>query len=111
MGGDPLPAVGFGFGDAVIMELLTIKKCIPPEVARGNIDVVVFAMEDSLHYRAVSTATQLRNAGFKVDLILENKKPKWVFQRADKIGAGKSIALLIYSILSNLIRSCPPYSI
>jgi len=99
MGGDPLPAVGFGFGDAVIMELLVAKKAIPGELLRGNIDVIVFAMDDSLRGRAAAAAAQLRKANFKVDLILEDKKTKWVFQRADKIGAGKRARNEYYLIL------------
>ena len=87
MGGDPMPAVGFGFGDAVIVELLKMKNLLP-DVAQGSVQVVVFPMEESLRGQAVAAATALRSAGISVDVVLESKKPKWVFQRADKIGAG-----------------------
>ena len=82
-----MPAVGFGFGDAVIVELLKMKGLLP-DVAQGSVQVVVFPMEESLRGQAVAAATALRSAGISVDVVLENKKPKWVFQRADKIGAG-----------------------
>lgn len=87
MGGEPMPAVGFGFGDAVIVELLKMKNLLP-DVAQGSVQVVVFPMDESLRGQAVAAATALRSAGISVDVVLESKKPKWVFQRADKIGAG-----------------------
>jgi len=89
MGGEPLPAVGFGFGDAVIVELLKMKGTLP-DTTQGSVEVVVFPMSDDVRGNAVAAATALRSDGLKVDLILENKKPKWAFQRADRIGAGTS---------------------
>lgn len=86
LGGESLPAVGFGFGDAVIVELLKMKGLLP-DVSKGSVDVVVYAMTADLYARAINIATDLRNAGINVDLIFSNKKPKWVFQRGDKIGA------------------------
>jgi histidyl-tRNA synthetase len=87
MGGESLPAVGFGFGDAVIVELLKMKGILP-DTAQGSVQVLVFPVSDDVRGNAVAAATTLRDAGFNVDLIMENKKPKWAFQRADKIGAG-----------------------
>eukprot|EP00518_Triparma_eleuthera_P004651 CAMPEP_0182461116 /NCGR_PEP_ID=MMETSP1319-20130603/5779_1 /TAXON_ID=172717 /ORGANISM="Bolidomonas pacifica, Strain RCC208" /LENGTH=416 /DNA_ID=CAMNT_0024660337 /DNA_START=436 /DNA_END=1681 /DNA_ORIENTATION=+ len=43
-GGDATPAVGFGFGDAVIVELLKDKGLLP-EFGRGDVDAVVFALD------------------------------------------------------------------
>jgi histidyl-tRNA synthetase len=88
MGGDPLPAVGFGFGDAVIVELLKAKGKLP-DFAKSSCDVIVFPMEDRLRGDAVAAATALRAAGINVDLVLESKKLKWVLQRADKFGIGE----------------------
>jgi histidyl-tRNA synthetase len=90
MGGEPLPAVGFGFGDAVIVELLKMKDLLP-DTTQSKVDVIMFPMEDSLRGQAVAAATTLRAAGVTVDMILESKKPKWVFQRADKLGASAVI--------------------
>ena len=65
-GGDPLPAVGFGFGDAVIMELLEEKKLVP-ETSAG-VDVVAFALatgdgdEDAASLKALAgVAATLRS--------------------------------------------------
>jgi Histidyl-tRNA synthetase len=83
-GGDPTPAAGFGFGDAVIMELLKERDVLPSFESAG-IDTVVFAMNPDLYGNAVMVAKALRNAGQSVDVILEEKKTKWVFKHADRI--------------------------
>jgi histidyl-tRNA synthetase len=88
MGGESLPAVGFGFGDAVIVELLKMKNKLP-NTEKSDVQVMVFAMEEALRAQAVAAAAQLRAAGLRVDLVLEAKKNKWVFQRADKTGCRK----------------------
>jgi histidyl-tRNA synthetase len=85
-GGDPTPAAGFGFGDAVIVELLKERDLLPSFKASG-IDSVVFAMNEDLYKPAVDVANRLRQTGQNVDLILESKKTKWVFKHADRIGA------------------------
>mmetsp|Transcript_21678 Transcript_21678/g.28039 ORF Transcript_21678/g.28039 Transcript_21678/m.28039 type:complete len:505 (-) Transcript_21678:43-1557(-) len=85
-GGDPTAAVGFGFGDAVIVELLKDRGLLPSFDASG-IDCVIFAMTDDLYGSALKVASKLREAGLSVDIILENKKAKWVFKHADRIGA------------------------
>ena len=99
MGGESLPAVGFGFGDAVIVELLKMKGTLP-DTSQGYVQVVVFPVSDDVRGKAVGVATTLRAAGLHVDLILESKKPKWVFQRADKIGAGEDIKSALIFITS-----------
>mmetsp|Transcript_21663 Transcript_21663/g.44681 ORF Transcript_21663/g.44681 Transcript_21663/m.44681 type:complete len:551 (+) Transcript_21663:251-1903(+) len=85
-GGDPTPAAGFGFGDAVIVELLKERNVLPSFESAG-IDTVVYAMREELYPVAVQVASTLRSAGQSVDVILENKKPKWVFKHADRIKA------------------------
>jgi len=92
MGGDPMPAVGFGFGDAVIVELLKMKNLLPP-TDQGAVQVIVFPMEEHLRGKAIAAATALRKVGISVDVVLESKKPKWVFQRADKLGANVVVML------------------
>lgn len=86
-GGDPTPAAGFGFGDAVIVELLKDRDLLPSFESSG-IDTVVFAMGANLYPAAIDTASRLRKAGQKVELVLEKtKKLKWVFKYADRLGA------------------------
>ena len=83
---EPMPAVGFGFGDAVIVELLKERKLMP-ELGR-SVDAVVFAMGSELRPQAAKAAAALRAAGVAVDLVLEDKKTKWVFKHADRLQAG-----------------------
>ena len=85
-GGDPTPACGFGFGDAVIVELLKERNVLPSFDSAG-FDTVVFAMNAKLYPAAISVAAKLRQAGQSVDLVLDDKKPKWAFKHADRIGA------------------------
>jgi len=82
-GGEPTPAAGFGFGDAVIVELLKERDVLPSFEGSG-FDTVVFAMNESLYGVAIEVASKLRASGQTVDLILENKKPKWVFKHASR---------------------------
>jgi len=82
-GGDPTPAAGFGFGDAVIVELLKERNVLPSFEGSG-FDSVVFAMSEDLYGVAVEVASKLRAEGLRVDLILEKKKTKWVFKHASR---------------------------
>ena len=80
-GGDPTPAAGFGFGDAVIVELLKERNVLPSFEGSG-FDSVVFAMSEDLYPVAIEVASKLRAEGQTVDLVLEKKKTKWVFKHA-----------------------------
>jgi len=86
-GGEPTPAAGFGFGDAVIVELLKERNVLPSFEGSG-IDTVVFAMTEALYGASLNVATKLRRVGHNVDVVLEqDKKTKWVFKHADRIRA------------------------
>jgi len=85
-GGEALPAVGFGFGDAVIAELLMAKGKMP-SFASPNIPVVVSAFETALQPVAAKVASKLRGAGLDVDLMLDVKKPKQILKHTDRVGA------------------------
>merc|ERR1711988_63838 len=55
-----IPAVGFGFGDAVIAELLSSKNLLPQELQQANLDVVIFAMDEGDEFKtsAIEVAQQ-----------------------------------------------------
>mmetsp|Transcript_28295 Transcript_28295/g.42787 ORF Transcript_28295/g.42787 Transcript_28295/m.42787 type:complete len:503 (-) Transcript_28295:264-1772(-) len=91
-GGDPTPACGFGFGDAVIVELLK-ERSILPSFESSGVDTVVFALQPELFKKAINIATRLRASGQSVDVILEKKKPKWVFKHADRLGVRHCIVV------------------
>ena len=103
MGGDALPAVGFGFGDAVIIELLNSKNLVP-DLSKNCVDVMLYAKDSRAKKNTLSTATQLRESGLSVDVVLQNKKPKWVFQRADKSGVS-AVVLIDYDDESESIKA------
>ena len=67
-GGEELPAAGFGFGDAVIFEMLQSKGLLPTLPA-STVQVVVFAMNADLRPQAMSIASSLRDAGVRVDMV------------------------------------------
>ena len=91
LGGKDLPATGFGFGDMVIMELLAEKNLIPELIS--DIDDIVIPLNSDLRNAAVMVAASLRNSGRTVDLVLEDKKMKWGFKHAERIGAARLVLL------------------
>ena len=90
--GNDLPATGFGFGDMVVMELLADKGLLP-ELSTGVSDVV-FGMGTELRGAAMQVAAKLRSAGRSVDLVLEDKKMKWVFKHAERCGATRLVMVM-----------------
>ena len=92
LGGNDLPATGFGFGDMVVMELLADKGLLP-ELSTGVGDVV-FGMGTELRSAAMQVAAKLRSAGRTVDLVLEDKKMKWVFKHAERCGATRLVMVM-----------------
>ena len=89
LGGKDLPATGFGFGDMVIMELLAEKGLVPGLVS--GIDDIVIPLNPDLRNVAVKVAASLRDSNRTVDLVLEDKKMKWVFKHAERIGAKRLV--------------------
>jgi histidyl-tRNA synthetase len=88
LGGSPLPAVGFGFGDVVIQELLADLGLLP-ELPR-RIDAVVFALEAAQRAVAIRLAAALRAAGASVELVLGQPRLKRALADADKAGARRA---------------------
>ncbi len=87
LGGRPIPAVGFGFGDAVIAELLADRGKLPDLPRR--VDAVVYPMSEAERATAQRLARSLRQTGYSVELVLADTKAKRVFSDADKAGAAR----------------------
>ena len=85
LGGKPVPAVGFGFGDAVIAELLEDEGLWPP--LSRTIDDVVYAFGPDQKAAAITVADRLRKDGRRVELCMGKSKLKRVLGDADKNGA------------------------
>ena len=92
LGGKDLPATGFGFGDMVVMELLSSKGLVPD--IPSSVSDVVFSMGPELRGASMLVASSLRSKGHSVDLILEDKRMKWVFKHAERVGAGRLVMVM-----------------
>ncbi|UCE86735.1 MAG: histidine--tRNA ligase [Deltaproteobacteria bacterium] len=96
LGGRPLAAVGFGFGDAVIAELLDEKK-VPGDLPRALDAVVVAIPGDPVanaprsreERAAVRLATRLRARGEAVELVPAGTRLKRAMSEADRAGAAR----------------------
>lgn len=91
LGGKDLPATGFGFGDMVIMELLS-EKGLVPELISG-VDDIVLPLNQDLRGVAVKVASSLRSSDRTVDLVLDDKKIKWAFKHAERTGARRLVLI------------------
>jgi histidyl-tRNA synthetase len=89
-GGEDQPCAGFGFGDAVIVELLKDNSLLP--TLGHKVDDLIVVMDESLRTAACTAASKLRAAGRQVDLVLEGgKKMKWAFKQAERCGAARLV--------------------
>jgi histidyl-tRNA synthetase len=98
LGGEDLPAVGFGMGDAVLAELLREKKIAAPQATGAEIFIVAEAKEQAM---ALQITGQLRRSGFSVDYdpgagkwgkqleMAEAKGARWALLVGREVGEGK----------------------
>ena len=91
-GGDSIPAIGFGFGDVVILELLEELKLLP--ALTHDIDYAVLPFSEDQVAVALDVAQRLRSAGLRVASDFSFRKLKRALQRADEMGARKAVLLL-----------------
>ena len=84
VGGRPMTAVGLGFGDVVIGELLAESGRLPAPGADGAL--AIGYMDAAQQADALALAQGLRNAGRPVDLALHADKPRAFFSR---VGTGR----------------------
>ena len=87
LGGPAMPAVGFGFGDAVIEALLD-DEGVKPACPRA-LDAVVFPFGEAERPAAIRVAQRLRAGGRSVELVLAPMKLKRALADADRAGARK----------------------
>ena len=91
IGGEPTSAVGLGFGDVVVTELL--KSRLGADAAAAKKGVAVGFMFPEQRDAAVRLVARLRREGESVNLSLKNQKPKKFFSHADQSGAAKAVFL------------------
>jgi histidyl-tRNA synthetase len=80
-----LPALGFGFGDVVLLELLKARKLLP--AFDGGIDVFCLIEDESLRDASLRLIQDLRSTGVAVDFSLTPAKPDKQFKRARELNA------------------------
>ena len=91
IGGEPTSAVGLGFGDVVVTELL--KSRLGADAVADKKGVAVGFMFPEQRDAAVRLAAKLRAEGERVDLALKPQKPKKFFSHADSSNAAKAVFL------------------
>ena len=80
-----LPALGFGMGDVVLLEILKARKLLPAFDA--NVDVYVLVEDEALRGETLKLVQSLRNGGLAVEFSLTAAKPDKQFKRAQELKA------------------------
>ena len=90
-GGETVPAVGFGFGDVVVLDVLKELERFPELPRKLDYTIIPFANEQI--GTALKIAAKLRLQGSTVDCNFSMKKMKKMMQQAHESGAAKAILL------------------
>lgn len=85
VGGDPLPAVGFGMGDVVLGELLADRGLLP--AYRRSVDYCLVAIGEEQRAATWSLAHALRERGRSVVYALRDQSVRKQFKAAETEGA------------------------
>jgi histidyl-tRNA synthetase len=91
VGGEPLPAVGFGMGDVVLTELLRDLDRLPD--TSHAVDWFVVVIGDELRARALEIASALRARGESVAYALRRQAVRKQFKAAESEGARRVLVL------------------
>ncbi|HIF70722.1 MAG TPA: histidine--tRNA ligase [Deltaproteobacteria bacterium] len=90
-GGETIPAVGFGFGDVVVLDVLEAKGKQPQ--LNQRLDVMVIPFEPDQAGTALQVASSLRKSGLRVDCNFSMRKMKKALQQADDAGVKQAVLL------------------
>ncbi|MGA3141878.1 MAG: histidine--tRNA ligase [Verrucomicrobiota bacterium] len=80
-----LPALGFGMGDVVLLELLKARGLLPKFDA--NVDVFILVEDENLRAHSLKLVQDLRTAGYAVEYSLTIAKSDKQFKRAQELKA------------------------
>jgi histidyl-tRNA synthetase len=86
-----LPALGFGMGDVVLLELLKSRKLLPQ--FDGGLDVFVLVEDETLRAETLSLVQQIRSAGLCTDYAMTPAKSDKQFKRAQELKAAHTAKL------------------
>ena len=90
-GGETVPAVGFGFGDVVVLDVLKEMGRFPELPRKLDYTIIPFASEQV--GIALKIAAELRMRGSVVDCNFSMRKMKKTMRQANESGAAKAILL------------------
>jgi len=80
-----LPALGFGMGDVVLLEILKARQRLPK--FQAGIDVFFLIEDEGLRHESLHAIQQLREGGVAVEYPLTLTKADKQFKRAQELGA------------------------
>jgi histidyl-tRNA synthetase len=100
-GGEIVPAVGFGFGDVVVLDVLKDLERFPELPRKLDYTIIPFAREQV--GTALNIAAILRQQGSTVDCNFSMKKMKKTLQQAGESGAAKAIILFPDELSENKV--------
>ncbi|HEX4263746.1 MAG TPA: histidine--tRNA ligase [Verrucomicrobiae bacterium] len=86
-----LPALGFGMGDVVLLELLKARGLLPK--FDTNVDVFVLVEDEGLRPQSLKLVQELRAGGFAVEYSLTPAKADKQFKRAQELKAAFTVKL------------------
>ncbi len=86
-----LPALGFGMGDVVLLELLKARNLLPK--FDTHMDVYVLIEDESLRPASLKLIHDLRGSGFAVDYPLIPTKADKQFKRAQELKVRNTVRL------------------
>ena len=86
-----LPALGFGMGDVVLLELLKARGKLP--VIPSAVDLVVLIESENLRPASLGVVQHLRESGLAVEYSLTPAKSDKQFKRAVELGAKWTVRL------------------
>jgi histidyl-tRNA synthetase len=86
-----LPALGFGMGDVVLLELLKARGLLPR--FDSSTDVFVLIGDEALRPQSLKLVQDLRAAGYAVEYPLTAVKPDKQFKRAQELKAANVVQL------------------
>ena len=86
-----LPALGFGMGDVVLLELLKLRGRLPG--FNSTVDAFCVIEDESLRLDSLKVIESLRWSGFSVDYVLTAAKPDKQIKRAQELGVRHIVRL------------------
>ena len=92
-GAEPLPAIGFGMGDVIIMDVLAEMKLVPE--CKKPLHYIIIPFNEDLAPAALLIGNDIRkNTRFIVETYINGKRLKNALDYANKVGAQNTVILL-----------------